>query len=454
MRNYRLYAAAMAALGITTTLYAAEPTREELQQELDELKAKVAQLEDAQQNFVNKQDVDATVKAILQDADQRSKLFAMEGFTAGYTDGKFILQSSDGNFMLHPWLQFQVRNATSWRIDGKNPNGTDDIQNGFEIRRMRFAFDGNAFSKDLTYLFQFNSDRHDGHTFVEDAWARYQFADTWAFRVGQFKDPLAHDSLVSSKYFLAAERSYTNDFFSNADNYVQGASLIYGNPHTPLHVEAAFTDGANIMDFNGNRANFNQNFEDFSTNNANYGGAARVEYLVMGDWKNYTQYSAYNVKEETMVVGAGVDYTEIGHAGFLTTTADAQYQNPNGISLYAAWYGKYTKDDPAGLNVTSTQDLFDWGAIAQAGYMINRKWEVFARYGYLHLDGDFVPAGFDNEVHEITVGTNYYFVGHAAKFTLDFGWLPSGAPLNDDGADILQNKSATYYLRGQFQLLL
>jgi len=130
MRNYRVYVAAMAALGIATTIYAAEPTREELQAQLDELKAKVSQLEQAQQNFVNRQDVDATVKAILQDADQRSKLFAMEGFTAGYTDGKFILQSSDGNFLLHPWLQFQLRNTTSWRIDGKQPTNNDDIQNG------------------------------------------------------------------------------------------------------------------------------------------------------------------------------------------------------------------------------------------------------------------------------------------------------------------------------------
>jgi len=456
MRNIALYTAAMAGLGISSVVFAVEPSREELQQQINDLKAKVDQLQAAQQNMVTRQDVDQTVKAILQDADKRSQLFAIEGFTAGWTDGKFIIQSSDGNFLLHPWLQFQLRNTTTWGIDRKQPNNNDDIENGFEVRRLKIGIDGNAFSKDLTYAFQWQVDRKSGTPGLEDAWVKYQFSDQWAIRGGQFKDPLAHDSLVSSKRFLTNERSFTNDYFSPADNYIQGVSVVYGNSQMPLHAEAAFTDGANIVEFASvlNRSNYNQNFRDFPTNNADYGAAMRAEYLVMGDWKDYDDYTAMGTKTPLLVIGAGGDYTEIGHAGFFTHTVDAQYEHPSGLALYGAYYGKYTKDNPAGTGVTGTQDLYDWGALAQIGYMINRKWEIFGRYGYLHLDGDVVPAGFDNEVNEFTFGTNYYLHGHNAKVTLDIGYLPNGSPLSDDGAGILGNKDPDFYLRGQFQLLL
>ena len=38
MRNHSLYAAAMAALGITTSVYAAEPSTQELMEQLEALK--------------------------------------------------------------------------------------------------------------------------------------------------------------------------------------------------------------------------------------------------------------------------------------------------------------------------------------------------------------------------------------------------------------------------------
>ena len=33
----------------------------------------------------------------------------MEGFTAGYANGKFVIQSGDGSFSWHPWLHLQFR---------------------------------------------------------------------------------------------------------------------------------------------------------------------------------------------------------------------------------------------------------------------------------------------------------------------------------------------------------
>src|SRR4051812_5759626 len=112
MRHFSLYAAAMAALGISASVFAAEPTAQELMDQIEALKAKVAALEAAQQNQITREDVDATVQSVLRDADKQSQLFAVEGFTAGWSEGKFLLQSSDGNFLLHPYFWMQFRNTT------------------------------------------------------------------------------------------------------------------------------------------------------------------------------------------------------------------------------------------------------------------------------------------------------------------------------------------------------
>jgi len=462
MRNYSLYAAAMAALGIGASVAHAaapttEPTTSELMQQIQALQAKVQELETKQQNQLTKADVDATVESVLRDADKQSQLLAMEGFTAGWSNGKFLLQSSDGNFVLHPWFQLQVRNTTSWSIDGKQPNGTDNTQNGFEIRRMKWGFDGNAFTPNLTYAFQWAVDRKSGTPNLEDAWVRYKFADQFAIRTGQFKDPFSHESLISSKRFTSAERSYMNDQFSPGDNYIQGASLIYEGSN--IHGEFAFTDGSNTASTVGNRSNFNQNFQDWGTNNADWGVAGRLEFLVMGDWKNYDQYSGMGVKDSTLVLGGAFDYTEIGDTDVLLHTVDATFQMPAGLGLAGAFIGRYTKDFPAALGPGAQQDLYEWGVMLQASYLLNSQWELFARYDYTDFDDDGfsaaqLAAGLDDKVHEISGGVNYYMHGHSAKFTIDIGCLPNGAPFNDDGAGILVNNDPDYFLRAQFQLLI
>ena len=159
----------------------------------------------------------------------------------------------------------------------------------------------------------------------------------------------------------------------------------------------------------------------------------------MGDWKDYEEYTAYGSKNPLLVFGAALDYREIGDTGVFSQTADVQYENPNGISLYGALYGSYTKNAPAGTGEAVHFDQYNWGAISQAGYLFQPKWEVFGRWGYLHLDDNGLPAGTHQSTNELTTGVNYYLHGQAAKFTLDVGWLPNGALSDDDGAGILAN---------------
>jgi len=109
-----------------------------------------------------------------------------------------------------------------------------------------------------------------------------------------------------------------------------------------------------------------------------------------------------------------------------------------------------------GITPTGAEDdFYDWGALVQAAYLFDKKWEIFARYDYTGLDEDALPPDSNGHVHEISAGVNYYWHGQGAKFTLDVTYLPNGAPIADTGSDILvSNDEDELLLRVQFQLLI
>src|SRR5687767_11358191 len=129
MRRRRVPAVVAAALGLgglsasgagaaSTAGTGNETSRQELMAELKALRARVEQLEaaqDRQADNLNAAEVDATVDSVLRDADDRSQLLQAQGFTAGYNKGKFTIQSEDGNFVLSPSFQLQARYVYNYR---------------------------------------------------------------------------------------------------------------------------------------------------------------------------------------------------------------------------------------------------------------------------------------------------------------------------------------------------
>jgi len=448
----RSWTTALAALALTTAsaaVHADEPTNEQLKREVEQLRAEVQEMK-AQRAVTpsfNAKDVDTTVDSVIRDADRRTQLLAQDTAFMGGWDNGFKIRSADGNFMLHPWFQFQFRNVTNYRQDAKQGGNGDDIQNGFELRRMKFGFDGNVFSPDLTYTFLWATNRHNGVPELEDGWVKYKFADGLAVKAGQIKNPLDHEQIVSSKYQLAVERTLVAGTFVNGDDYVQGVSLIMDNGGA-VRGEAAFTDGIRSQ---------NQNFQDYpsvtsgNSPNSDWGAAGRVEYKVFGDWKGYDQFSAQGLKHDLLVFGAGADYTEFGHTGALTHVADVQYTLVNGFSIYGAYLGRYTARNSAAAD----SDTYDSTVRVFASYMVNDKLEPFVQYQYINFDAAELAPGTENTVHDITVGMNYYLHGQAAKFTMDVSYLPNGTPVSADGSGVLPNNGKNeLLLRAQFQLLL
>jgi predicted porin len=218
---------------------------------------------------------------------------------------------------------------------------------------------------------------------------------------------------------------------------VQGVALIYGGgKEDDVRAEFTVADGANSK---------NTSFQDQPA--GDWGVAARGEYKFGGDWASYRDFTAQTTKEQLFVVGAGADLTQAGDSDVARATADAQWENAHGLGLFGALIANFSRADG--------DDSTDWGVLAQAGYLLNKKTEVFARYDLVKLDGD--TAGDDDTFNEFAIGFNYYLGPdgaylHRAKFTVDFLYLPDGAPSSETGLGILDGDEEQFVLRGQFQL--
>ncbi len=463
-KRYILAIAAAAGLGMaTSSAMAADPSVSDLQQQIKTLQTQVQDLRDrpAAQTY-SQQDVDNVVSHVLSDANRRSMLLdPSTGFSAGYTSKGFVIQSEDGAFMLHPWLQMQVRDVTNYREKAK-ANGSTITENGIELRRMKFGVDGNLFGKDLTFLVNWATNRgsskgnvtdptggtlgtvglgNGGVPVLEEAWAQYNFHNTpFGVKVGQIKDSVLHEQIVSSKNQVAAERSLQSDIFLGGDAFIQAIQGSYSTEN--MHAYLAFTDGL--------RSN-NTNFEDFPQNGspANYGASGRFEYKFFGDWSDYSQMASHGMKHRDLLVAAiGGDYTEAGHNSTIIGAADVQY-NTGPLAVYAAYLGRYNR---SGV-VFGGHSSYDSSILGQVSYTLG-NWEPFARYEYIHFDVRDIAAGSKRNVHDITAGVNYYWHDHKAKFTFDVVYLPNGSPVADDGAGILANSHNEIIARLQFQLLI
>jgi hypothetical protein len=443
-------------------LLAAEPSYEELLREnqalkarLDEAQAEAAAAAAAQPTY-DARDVDRVVRDVVRDADAQSQLLAQSPVSAGWDNG-FFIKSDDGAFLLKPAVQAQFRSVTNFREEAKNGDG-DSVQNGFEFRRLRFRFDGTAFTPNLAYSFVWDTNRAGGAVTLLDAWVKYKFADDWSFRVGQFKDPVHHERLLSGFNQLAVERTLVESLIGgNLTDRVQGVSLIYGDyaKNNPIYAELAFHDGVNSRNTDFRDTVANPTAGQPPTFNANYGFGARLEYKAFGDWANYRDYTAKGVKTDLLVLGAGIDYTQRDGSDQYLPTADVQWKSPTGWAAYAALYVRQIEFRGG----TGDDSRFDWGAQGQLSYLLNKQWELFGRYDITVFDEDFVATGAEDTFHEITAGLNYYLgkegaAGHKAKVTLDVVYLPNGSPSDQTGLGVLAGTEDQFLIRGQFTFQL
>ena len=451
-RKVKVLAAAIGAVVFgAAAAYGAEPAAG---QQVDELKQQIQVLQDRVRALESVERTSPEVEpasAVADDASRRSQVFNLAaggGLTAGYDKG-FFLKSDDGNFLLKPAVQFQFRYVANQRDDVGGASEEDSFTDGFEVRRARFRFDGNVLSPKLTYSFVWDTSRAGGAVSLLDAWAQYQFTPDLAVKGGQFKESWAHERDVSGYQQLAVDRSLVDALLAgNITDRVQGVSFILGGTKDrPYRVEVAYHDGANSR---------NTNFQEGTAATATHWGAGvRGEYKLFGDWASYKDFTAKASKENLLVVGGGADYTDRVGNDVLLTTVDAQYELADRLGVYGAINANFTDPHDSTANISRT----DYGGLVQAGYLLNKKWEVFGRYDVVKLDDDAVAAGAEDTFHEITAGLNYYLgpdgnALHRGKFTLDVTYLPNGAPSDQTQSGILAADDDEFLVRAQFQIML
>jgi hypothetical protein len=413
----------------------AQPTTAELQEQIRQLQAQMDQMK------AERSANDAVLKSVQADADSRSQMLQATGLPkilAGMEKGKPMLQSDDGKFTLSPSLQVQVRNVTNYiDEDPTDPDGDESLENGFEIRRAKFGFNGKI-AGDFGYKFvwatnrEFTAGSGAGNVYLEDVAVNYKLNDNWTLVAGQFKDPVHHEELVSSTKQMAVDRSLVNEQLGGgATDRVQGAGVEY--TQGPIWVTVIGHDGANSD---------NRNFRDTPVTNTDWGASARLEYTVFGDKKAYGDFSAMKNEESLLVIGVGGDVTGTATSNVYFYTVDAQFETATGLGLYGAALGRTI--DPYG----DGDETNDYGGLVQISQMLGDKWEIFGRYGVIDFDGA------DDVLNEITVGANYYMWGHGAKLTLDLVVLPDGAPA-DTGLGYLNSGDELQVVgRVQFQLAI
>jgi len=442
----RVVAAVAGVFSLSAAAWAVDTTPVAAPQDakIRELEAKVAALE-ARQSSTS--DATATIESVLRDAEQRSKLLATSGNAeAGYENGFYIRQ---GDFELRPSVWMQFRNVINYREDTGGAK-SDEFDQGFEIRRMRLDLTGTAFNH-IEYKFQWEAAREGGGVSLLDAYAKWMINNDWGVKVGQFKDPLTHEKLVSASRQLAADRTMLDNIMGGSlYDRVQGVTVIYGgadpNKGNPWNLEFGLTDGGPSKNTN------------FTKHGFDFGLVARAEYKVMGDWRDYRDFTAKGTSKDLLVIGGAIDWSQAGDADLALATVDAQWENTAGLGVYGAILFGHRNDA-----FTGGDDSTDWGLLVQGGYMLNRSWEVFGRLDLTMFDDDIAFASGDTEdtFYEITVGANYYMgpdgsYGHRAKFTVDLTFLPNGAPSAIDGIGILDANSGgtEIVVRTQFQLMI
>lgn len=420
------------------------PTRVQLQQKLNDLKSRIAQLE-SEPAGPDPREQARIIDEMVADAQRRSQLlFADEAITGGFDleKTKFFIRSADGNFLFVPGSFIQLRYTANF-----NSDGDDEANKGFEVRRLKLIAEGHAFTPDLQYKAQFES--AGGEVVLQDAWMRYKFAKQWQYQLGQFKDIWNHEELNGDQYGLAAERSLLNALIGGGQtDRLQGMMVMFDDKE---HWRANFLyhDGFN-SDNTGFDGGGGSNF--IGVIPTDFGFSGRLEYFVFGPRKAYDDFTPLRNKEGLLVIGGGASYSQAGDSDVLFHTVDGQWENSSGMGLYMAYVGaaRSIGDDspvPAG-------DYYDIGGIVQGSYLFTEKLEGFARGAVTVVDDDSLAAGAEDTFPELTLGMNYYFQKHHVKLTVDFSWIPNGSPINVLGAGIFAGEDDQFVVRTQFQLFI
>jgi hypothetical protein len=347
------------------------------------------------------EEVKTLIREVLADADVRAS-FLDGGLSAGHNGKTFFIRSEDGGFVLNIAGMVQVRHI----YNDQDASASDDEVSGFEIARTRFGFIGNVVDPSWKFVI-WTGHSDTGSELLLDSYITKVFDGGWSLTVGQFKVPMWREWLVSEKSQQLVERSLLNGL---SGSYTQGVMVDFTDHIVRL-----------TLSFNDGLSGLNQTWSNADTDFAFTG---RAEWLIQGDWVNYSSWMSCTKDEPVIVIGTAAHYQkgENGNTGepadITRWTADVNW-GMGGANLFAAIIGDHQSSD--------TVEIDRLGVLVQAGVFVTEKLEVFGRYEWIDFDKD--ADGQDN-LGIVTVGGNYYVQGHRVKITADVGLGLDPVPAN------------------------
>lgn len=440
------------SVGAGGIAFADEPTAKELLEEIQKLQAQVQKLqaeEAARQAAQTPATEPDAANRVLADAHRRAAASPLSlladdppPFLAGHDGGKYMLGSADGNFQLVPNIQVQIRNVTNLNNEGEDD--FSDIENGWEIRRLKLGAKGHAFTRALKYDVKFAFGRDGGLAVLENAFIDYVPDEMFGIqnlgvRAGQFKDMTFIEESVSSAKQTAVDRSLVNESIGGGNSdFIQAVGPIWQGEK--WQGALFYTDGAD-----SNNTPWNDGTWD-------YGFAGRFDLVLMGDQDSVMEdFTALDTEENSARVGAGFHYSAVGDSRTLYHGADAQFESSGGLGVLGAYYGRL-------MEIDGGSETFDVGGLVQVSQLIGDDgWEAFVRYDFIMFEDELV-LGPDAEdfFHEFTAGVNKYCNGHKSKFSFDVVYLPNGNPGSNGGVGLRPSDGEfgdQVALRAQYQLL-
>ena len=186
-----------------------------------------------------------------------------------------------------------------------------------------------------------------------------------------------------------------------------------------------------------------------------------MDFKLFGRWLDYTQFTAMGDKEPLLVAGVAADYTEAGITRQFSHVADVQFDLPNSLSFYAAYLGRYTTSNAGapGTNGGTRRPAFSPTPTIPpfgAGRLSDREsLRAICQVRVPPLQQHRIAQGIGHDtIQDMTLGFNYYLVGHRAKFSAAASYLPNGSPIANTQSDLLTNRHNEILIQAQFQLMI
>ncbi|NBP51238.1 MAG: hypothetical protein EBU70_08685 [Actinobacteria bacterium] len=389
------------------------------------------------------QEIRAIVKDALNDSATRQSLSDATA-VAGH-DRNFFVATPDGNFRLNVEGQLQTRFAWN-QLPGdamRRTAGTPSNENeyGFEMQSVRINLFGNAFDPSWTYRMQFAYERDgalSGNPLrFEDVYLQKALGGGFYVRMGQWKNFLNYEEIVSYRTLQFADRSLVNQYFSTL--FVQG--LLLGWESEQFRAYASYNDGGNNRDIAVVQAGGNETDWAFT---------GRAEWKPAGAWGQFTDMQGWRGSPFAFMLGAGVNVQRaagnrgnrgavgngqltpavLSPATLLTWAADANLRG-DGWSLWAAFLGNAVYDVDAAAAAAGVDNALSLGVVVEGGLFVTDSVELIAKYEGLWVNSGltgFTAAGFvpnalnSQTLGVVSFGVNQYFRKNALKVTLDGGW--------------------------------